>query len=197
MRILGITGGTGRGKTTALQRIAARQGCVLDCDAVYHELLETSCPMLEAIDRRFPGVVEDGVLQRKKLGQAVFQDPAALEALSALTAPYVVDAVRDRLAQAERDGCPVAAIAAIGLCESGLRDLCDTTVAVLAPPEVRAARLMAREGISREYAEMRIAAQKSNEDFAAMCDHVLMNDCATAEDFGRVCDRFLDEIISE
>ena len=66
--IIGITGGTGCGKTTLLEAIKAMGGLVLDCDAIYHELLQSDKEMLRAIADRFPGTVEDGQLQRKKLG---------------------------------------------------------------------------------------------------------------------------------
>ena len=76
--IIGITGGTGCGKTTLLEAIKARGGLVLDCDAIYHRLLQTDKKMLAAIEARFPGTVQEGILQRKKLGAIVFADEQAL-----------------------------------------------------------------------------------------------------------------------
>ena len=76
--ILGITGGTGCGKTTLLRLIAQQGGRILDCDAVYHQLLKTDDALLAAIEGRFPGTVEGGALQRKKLGAIVFSVPYAL-----------------------------------------------------------------------------------------------------------------------
>ena len=70
--ILGITGGSGCGKTTALQAAGDLGGLILDCDAVYHRLLACSPALLDAISSRFPGVVSDGRLDRKKLGRIVF-----------------------------------------------------------------------------------------------------------------------------
>ena len=67
MKVLGITGGTGCGKTTLLHQVEAMGGCVIDCDEVYHRLLETDNELLTAIDHAFPGVVQDGVLQRRVL----------------------------------------------------------------------------------------------------------------------------------
>ena len=84
----------------------------------------------------------------------------------------------------------LAAIDAIGLFEGGLAELCDVTIAVTAPEEVRIRRLMLRDGITEEYARSRISAQHSNEWFAANCDHVLRND-ATEEDFRTKCLAFL------
>ena len=69
--IIGITGGTGCGKTTLLNLIRQQGGLVLDCDAIYHQLLREDPRLLEAIARRFPGTVKDGVLQRKELGNKI------------------------------------------------------------------------------------------------------------------------------
>ena len=86
-----------------------------------------------------------------------------------------------------------AAIDAIALFEGGLAQMCDYTVAVTAPEESRVQRLMNREGISREYALSRIRAQRSQEEFAAMCDYCLHND-GTAQDFYAKCLAFFREL---
>ena len=188
--ILGITGGTGCGKTTLLKEIENRGGLVLDCDAVYHELLTRDGALLSAIEERFPGVVEDGQLQRKKLGAIVFADESALRDLNAITHGAIKAEIVRRLAEKPA----LAAIDAIALFEGGLAELCDTTVAVCAPAETRVARLIQRDGITREYAENRIRAQKSESWFRSMCDHTLYNDGTRAE-FEEQCRAFLDEIV--
>ena len=169
--ILGITGGTGCGKTTFLNLLKDRGGLVLDCDAIYHDLLKTDCCLLAAIESRFPGTVVDGTLQRKKLGSLVFSDPQALLDLNAITHGAVKTEVLRRL-EAKPD---LAAIDAIALFEGGLAPLCDVTVAVTAPREDRIVRLMARDGISREYAAARIDAQHTDSWFRERCDYVLEN----------------------
>lgn len=186
--IIGITGGTGCGKTTLLNLIGELGGVILDCDAIYHQLLQTDKGLLSAIENRFPGTVENGVLQRKKLGAIVFADKAALNDLNRITHSAVKEAVLRQLAQKPK----LAAIDAIGLFESGLNELCKLTVAVTAPEEMQVQRLMARDGISREYARSRIAAQPSASDFAQRCDYVLVND-TTQEAFRKKCLAFLQE----
>ena len=170
--IIGITGGTGCGKTTLLNLIRDRGGLILDCDAIYHELLKTDTAMLDAIETRFPGTVENGVLQRKRLGAIVFADGQALLDLNRITHGAVKAEVLRRLETAPA----LAAIDAIGLFEGDLAVLCDVTVAVTAPEEERVRRLMLRDGISEEYARKRIGAQHDNAWFRAHCDHVLEND---------------------
>ena len=184
--ILGITGGTGCGKTTLLDIIREQGGLVLDCDEIYHELLRTDKEMLATIDARFPGVVENGSLNRKKLGSLVFADEQALLDLNAITHSAVKREVLRRL-EARPE---LAAIDAIGLFEGGLAELCDVTVAVTAPVENRVQRLMARDGISEEYARSRIAAQREEDWFREKCSYVLEND-GTLDAFATKCLAFL------
>lgn len=187
--ILGITGGTGCGKTTLLNCIAEQGGLILDCDAIYHELLRIDPALLSAIETRFPGTVENGVLQRKKLGNLVFSNEKALSDLNAITHGAVKAEVLRRLEVNPK----LAAIDAIGLFEGGLAELCDVTVAVAAPEEDRIRRLMARDGIERAYAKRRIDAQKSAQWFRERCDYCLEND-GSPEDFRKICLAFLRKI---
>ena len=187
--IIGITGGTGCGKTTLLNLIAECGGLILDCDAIYHELLISDKDMLFAIDARFPGTVENGVLNRKKLGSIVFADENALLDLNRITHSAVKAEVLRRLECAPK----LAAIDAIGLFEGGLAELCDATVAVTAPEEMRVQRLMVRDNISEEYARSRIRAQHSESWFRERCDHVLVND-KELDAFATNCLAFLHTI---
>ena len=184
--VIGITGGTGCGKTTLLNCIRASGGKVIDCDAVYHELLKKDRALLAAIDSRFPGCVTDGVLERKKLGALVFSNEKALQDLNAITHGAVREEVLAQLGQWEG----LAAVDAIGLFEGGLVYLCDTTVAVTAPTESRVQRLMARDVITEEYARARIGAQPDNAYFSTLCRYTLEND-GTAEEFEKKCLAFL------
>ena len=194
MIIIGITGGTGCGKTTALLALEELGFHIIDCDALYHRLLQTDSAMLEAINRVFPGTVEDGTLQRKKLGQQVFADPAALETLNRTVWPFVNRAVEAILQEKAPKPC---AIDAIGLMESGLDKLCTHTVAITASEETRVARLMAREGIDETYARLRIRAQKSNEVFAAACGMTIDNHDSCAADFQARCKAIFQTILKE
>ena len=169
--IIGITGGTGCGKTTLLKTIAEHGGLILDCDAIYHELLASDPSLLAAIENRFPGTVEKGQLQRKKLGSIVFSDEKALQDLNQITHGAIRAEVLRRLSA--KPG--LAAIDAIGLFEGGLAELCDVTVAVTAPEKVRIQRLMLRDNISEDYARSRIAAQHEEAWFRERCDHTLEN----------------------
>ena len=185
--ILGITGGTGCGKTTLLQLIKERGGLVLDCDEIYHRLLQSDETMLSAIQKRFPDAFSGGTLDRKALGKIVFPDPEALAALNDITHQAVQEEVLRQLESSP----PLAAIDAIALFESGLNALCDITVAVTAPLESRVRRLMARDGIPEDYARSRIAAQHGEDWFRQRCDCILENN-DSAEDFLKKAIAFLD-----
>ena len=187
--ILGITGPTGSGKTTLLDMLCKLGWLVLDCDTIYHRLLETDQHMLSAIAERFPGTVTDGGLDRKALGAIVFADPAALSDLNRISHGAVKKEVQHQL-----EGRSVhIAIDAIGLFEGGLAELCDATVAVVAPEEIRIRRLMARDGISESYARSRINAQHPEQWYREQCDHTLEND-GTQEQFQAKCLAFLQEM---
>ena len=183
--IIGITGGTGSGKSTLLQLIAAQGGLILDCDAIYHQLLQSDIHLLQSIENRFPGTVKNGVLDRKKLGSIVFNDENALLELNGITHAAVKTEVLRRLETKPK----LAAIDAIGLFEGDLASICDVTVAVTAPEDVRIRRIMERDNISESYARDRIRAQHNNEWFAQKCDYVLENGSST-EDFQRKCIAF-------
>lgn len=187
--ILGITGGSGCGKSTLLAEIQALGGLVLDCDEIYHRLLEQDGALVAAIGAAFPGVVAHGAVDRKKLGNIVFSDEKALSKLNKLT-HQAVKAEVVRLLEGH-DG--LVAIDAFALFESGLADLCDVTVAVTAPMECRVRRLMERDGISEEYARSRIAAQHDEGWFREKCGYVLEND-RDIPSFHRKCLAFFREL---
>ena len=187
--IIGITGGSGCGKTTLLSVIEEYGGVVLDCDEIYHRLLETDASLLEQINTRFPNTVKDGALQRKELGNRVFSNPEALKALNEITH----NAVKQQVMQLLTPPPELAAIDAIALAESGLNQLCHITVAVTAPESTRVARIMARDCISRDYALARIHAQPSNEAFSEQCDYTLENN-GSQEAFRSKCLAFLRQL---
>lgn len=196
MKVIGITGPTGAGKTTLLREVEKLGGAVIDCDAVYHEMLERDTALQNSLESAF-GPLRDsaGSIDRKKLGRIVFGDPARLERLNAIVWQAITDRVRALLEGCKGQGRALAAIDAIALLESPLMELCQLTVAVLAPPEVRVERIMAREGISEDYAWARVKAQKPDGYFRQNCDVTLVNDCASAEAFAGLARETLKELV--
>ena len=193
--VIGFTGPTGAGKTSALRALERMGGLVLDCDAVYHELLRTDEPLRAAITATFgPVFAPDGSLDRRKLGAAVFADPAEMEKLNAI----IFDRLPQELLRRINDSdTPLIGIDAINLVESGLSRLCRRTVAVLAPAETRVRRIMARDGIPEDYARLRVQAQKPDDFYRTHCTDVLMNDAATPDAFETIAHQRLQRIFEE
>ena len=192
--VLGLTGGTGAGKTSALKAIQALGGETIDCDALYHEMLRTDEPLRKALAREFgpETFLPDGSLNRPYLGEQVFSREERLARLNEIVYAAIVPAVRTRV---ESGGSALWAIDAINLLESGMARLCDRTVAVTSPMELRLRRIMARDGIDEGYARLRIGAQRTDDYYREHCDLELCNDAAAPEEFEEKAKRFFEKII--
>ena len=159
MKILGLTGGSGTGKSAACTAFA-RLGCgVIDADATYRTLCDTCEPMLKEIQNVFGDVFStDGKLDRKKLGAIVFADAQKLQQLNAITHPYIRQAARDAFAAYSKRGCLLCIYDAPVLFEGQMETLCDKTCAVLAARNTR------------------IDAQKDDAFYRERCDYIVQND---------------------
>lgn len=176
LKIIGITGASGSGKSTALDILKEYGALTLNCDAIYHDLLKKDMRLIAAISRRFPMAMVDGVLDRKRLGEYVFQNTSALRDLNQITHQYVIREIDRRISEFALHGGEVVAIDAVALIESRISIRCDTVIGVLAPEKQRISRIIMRDHISEEYAKKRISAQKSDAFFRQHCDHILEND---------------------
>ena len=196
LNLIGITGGTGCGKTSALE-IAKQMGAIaIDADEVYHELLKSNMQLKNALKERFSELVGDGEIDTKRIGDYVFANPEALRDLNQITHRFVSEEITSRLSNWAKMGGKFAVIDAIALVENGVGSFCKATVAITAPTEARLARLMCREGVSEEYARLRIAAQKPNEYFEEVCDYTIAND-STLEAFYTECERVFKQILEK
>ena len=148
----------------------------LDCDKIYHELLETNVDMLAEIEARFPAVFKNGKLDRKMLGAIVFAVPEALRDLNAITHRYVREDIYRRLREYVWQGGTVAVVDAIALFESGISEDCVFTVGVTAPDDERCARIMARATASTRTTRSR-ALRRSRTTSIMKCAAIIC--CAT------------------
>ena len=193
--ILGLTGGTGAGKSTVLQIVEEMGGSVLDCDRVYNQLLDENNAMRLEIRRTFRGAFSvDGTLDRKKLGAEVFSNRDQMAKLNGIVYRYLLPVLEEQIASVKEGLC---AVDAVNLIESGIDRLCDATIAVTAPMEMRVRRIMARDDIPEQYARMRIFAQKSDEYYRGKCDYELNNVSDTPELFLKDARIFLRRLIEQ
>ena len=194
MHIFGITGTTGSGKTSVLEAFRKKGALLLDCDRLYHDLLETSEGMLRELENRFPDAFEKGQLMRKKLASIVFHNEATLADLNAITHRYVCEDVKRQLRAHAMSGGQIAVIDAVELISSGLGALCDCTIAVLAPEAERMKRIMVRDGLTEEQALERIRAQKNDAYYRENCTYTVLND-GTVEQLSEKINQIMKEVL--
>jgi L-threonylcarbamoyladenylate synthase len=193
--IIGITGGTGAGKTSALHALRTLGGCVLDCDAVYHEMLTYDEALRRDLFTAFGDIfTPDGTLDRQKLGNVVFENADKLDRLNQIIYHRLPPELERRAAA---QGNELVGLDAVNLLQSGLGALCDRTVAVLADTQVRVERIMQRDGISEDYARLRISAQPDNAYYEAACTDILYNRAAKAEEFEQTALEFFEKLIAK
>jgi dephospho-CoA kinase len=185
MRIVGLTGGIGTGKTSVASLFEKLGVPVIDADAITHALQERGSPLLALIVEAFgPGVLSpDGSLDRGGLGDLVFRDAEARARLNAIVHPAVGAETARRLAAAREAGAPLVILDVPLLFEVGGRARVgvEAVILVYAREEQQIERQMARDGCSREAAERRVRAQLPIEEKRALADFVIDNSGSPAE----------------
>lgn len=178
--VIGVTGGIATGKSSVLELLASRGVETIDADAVYHTLVRPGGALVAPIAARFgPAMLaEDGSIDRRALAGIVFADRAALADLDAITHPAVITAIRARI---DASRSHVVAVDAIKLIESGLAELCDSIWLVVCDPAIQRIRLMRRNGLSEDEADMRLAAQPDEAARRAQADVVIDNSGTLAD----------------
>ena len=177
MKIIGLTGLTGAGKSTVAQKLMA-YGCYhIDADKVAKDVINNSEDVKNKLKERFGDDVvnPDGTTNRPLLASRAFADEDSTNALNEITHPAVTDEIKSIIKDIEEVGYRGVIIDAIALFESGEDKLCDFTVAVIAPQEIRLERIMKRDNITEEKALLRINAQKDESFFTKRADFVLWN----------------------
>ncbi len=177
MRVFGLTGNIGSGKST-VARILREAGIpVLDADRISREVTAPGGPAYGAVVREFgKGIVRpDGTIDRKRLGEIVFADPSLRARLEAITHPAIFDAMKNTLADLSAKGHPAAAVEATLIHESGRKGLFDAVISVTCDRETAISRLAGRRGISRTQAELRLGAQMDAGQKAGASDYVVDN----------------------
>jgi dephospho-CoA kinase len=181
LKVLGLTGGIGSGKSTVAGLFAARGVPVVDADLLLREVMAAGGSAYADVAAAWPETIgADGAVDRKRLGKLVFADPAARRKLEGITHPRIQAAAEARLAALAAAGKRLAIYEASLLVESGrFRDF-DGLAVVVASRETQIERATARDGLSRAEAEARIDAQMPTEEKLAVATEVIDNDGALA-----------------
>ena len=173
--LIGLTGNIATGKSLVGEMLAGLGARVIDADRVAHEVMRVGSPAFNAVVEAFGPTVlaADGTIDRAKLGDIVFRDEGALARLEAAVHPAVIAEVGRRIARATE---PVVVVEAIKLIETGMHRSYDALWVVTAPRRLQIARLMTERGLTEEEAVLRVDAQPSQEEKAALADRILVND---------------------
>lgn len=192
---MGLTGGIASGKSTVADLMASQGALIIDADALAREVVAPGTPGLEDVAARFGAdvITSDGSLDRAALGRVVFADEAARRDLEGIIHPRVRSRAQQLVDAAPSDAIVVQMIPL--LVETGLAGAFDTLVVVDVPVEVQLERLMQRNGLSRDEAEQRVAAQASREQRLAVADHVIDNS-GTPEHTARQVDALMRTVRS-
>lgn len=185
MKVLGLCGQSGAGKTTALDTLVSLGATVCDSDRVSREVMSKDTPCTREVTEVFgQEICRDGEIDRGALGRIVFNDREKLAVLTEITHRYIKAEIYRRMEEARQRGDGLFVIDAPLLFESGLDRDCDLTLAVVAQREKRIARIMARDGITRELAEKRLDSQIDETRLRELADEVIENN-GTAEELAR------------
>lgn len=182
--LVGLTGATGAGKTTAAE-FFKENGCfIIDTDTIGHTLLEPNSDPVRLLCSRFGSHIlnADGSVNRKELAAKAFDNKESTKALNEICHPFICYKalqMADEIRRAEQS--PVIILDAAVLLESNMDIMCSCTVCVTAPVQVRTQRIMHRDGITLAQAQSRISAQHSNEYYIKQCDYNINGDCTMSD----------------
>lgn len=180
MKIIGLTGPSGAGKGVCSESLAALGFPCIDTDSVYHELIGKPSPCTQELCSAFgKGIVdENGAVDRKALAAIVFSDPSHQknELLNRITHKYVHKETLRLLEIYKKRGDKAVAVDAPLLFEASFDKMCDFCITVLAPRTLRLERIIMRDNLSKESAEARLAAQKTDDYYTSRSKYTIIND---------------------
>lgn len=175
--IIGLTGGSGTGKSTACRFFRDNSFVVIDADKVYEGLCQKASPLINEISHTFgAGVLnKDLSLNRTELSKIVFSDSEKLKTLNSITHKYIIDKIKEIISDNSQRNIVIDAPLLI---EAGLDKICDLTVCILADREKRIERIMQRDNKTFDEAKRRIDSQKDDEFYLSKCDISVYNNSA-------------------
>ena len=196
MIVVGITGGSGCGKSTVSEIFKNEGAQILDGDIISRKITEPGSDALKEIAQKFGDefLSKTGELERRKLGACVFADPKKLNLLNEITHKYIAKYIDNYI---EHSTAPICVIDAAALIESGIYKKCDYLICVIADKKTRIKRIMQRDGIDKEDAIKRISAQKNDDFYIEKSDYVLYNNDEQISGLRSEVNKIIDSIRSK
>ena len=197
MLVLGLTGQSGAGKGVFSAASLKNEGfAVLDTDKTARAVVQKGQPCLEELTRCFSCEIlnDDGTLNRRKLATVAFCDEIKHCQLNKITHFYIMQKIEQWVKDCEKQGVKCAIIDAPLLFESGADKLCDMTLGIIAPYEIRLERIMSRDGIDEKNGKIRLDSQPKDEFFLEKCTYILKND-ASADEFEKKAQQFINDTL--
>ncbi len=178
MKIIGLTGPTGSGKSIVAKYFCDRGVAVIDCDLTAREVTEPDSPLLPILAESFGDEIlaPDGSLIRKELAKRAFSTKEKTERLNSIMLPFIADRIKETIELFAADGVECVMLDAPTLFESGLDSVCDSVLAVLCPENIRRERILKRDGLTEEQAAARLSASKPDSFYAEKTRHIVVND---------------------
>jgi dephospho-CoA kinase len=183
MIVIGLTGGILTGKSTVSEILAKLGAVIIDADKIGHEAYRPQTKVWrEVVDAFGTGILkQNGEIDRKKLGDIVFNDPKALSRLNEITHPAMHSMMKEEIEKLRNEGVDVVVLEAAVLIEANWTDLVDEVWVTVAPEETAVKRLQNRGGLSEQQARARIRSQLSSEERAKHADVIINTNCDLAE----------------
>lgn len=176
MKVIGLTGSIGMGKSTTAQMFADLGCPVFDADAAVHAMYAKGGRAVPLIRAVFPDAIKDGAVDRKTLGDHMRADPLNLKVLESFIHPWVGEARQTFLEQAKADGAKSVIFDVPLLFETGGDAKVDATVVVTAPAAVQRERVMSRPGMTEALFQMILSKQMPDAEKRARADHIISTD---------------------
>jgi dephospho-CoA kinase len=196
LKLIGLTGGAGSGKSTVSEMLRDLGAVVIDADEATHAVYEPGTPGFEAVAREFgPEFVRDGRIDRARLGELVFNDADARHRLNDIVHPLVREWMAARTAEAAQAGADVVVQDVPLLFENGLARLYSTDVLVYVPEDKQLERLVKGRGLSADKARAMISAQMPIEEKRKLARHVIDNS-GTTEATRQQVQRLWDDMLA-
>lgn len=177
MKVIGLTGKTGAGKSTVAAFLREKGCYIIDGDKIARDILLPGEKAVRELADFFGDdiILPDGNIDRKKVASRAFATSENTAALNAITHPHITARFVAEIKKAENEGYSVAIIDAAAILESDCRKLCSAFIVVTAPEDIRLERILSRDGITKEQAMTRIRAQKEDEYYLSRADYVIRN----------------------